>query len=240
MKPTVFNSLRHLRITPRVNPKRDELACKMHPSYNRKSRNRSAEALHQSRLQIRSGNRSRYGWLMANDESLPLINNEGLPYAERDFFAAQQILQKTDGEDSLRPLAFYRHIPELKVIVAGDLLARVLQAAHKRNLVPQFIHRLEWFVRAEVSKFGDLQEEIYVEIRKHDWPKGGFLFPVTKKYSNARSAGRRRLGRSSPRERNTSRATNLSERVYNCRAKRYTAEKNVYGTCIRKRTDFHK
>jgi hypothetical protein len=61
--------------------------------------------------------------------------------------------------------------------MAYDLLIRVLQAAHKRNTVPQFIHRLEWFVRSEVAKFGDLQDEVYAEVRKHDWPKGDFLFP---------------------------------------------------------------
>ena len=117
-----------------------------------------------------------YGWLMANDESLPMINNEGLEYTQERFSSRQELAEKPDGLDSLRPLLFYRHAPEIKVGVAYDLLIRVLQKAQKRNTVPQFIHRLEWFVRSEVAKFGDLQDEVYAEIRKHDWPKGGFLF----------------------------------------------------------------
>jgi transcriptional regulator with XRE-family HTH domain len=181
MKPTVFNSLRHLRITLGLSQKEmSSLAgCTRH----------TIESLEMGRLKLSTSLGFKfaqatgvdYGWLMANDE-VPIINNEGLRYdPEQDFRVAQEISEKPDGEDSLRPHGFYRHVPEMKVIVAGDLLVRVLQRAHKRNSVPEFIHRLEWFIRSEISKFGDLQEEVYTEIRKHDWPKGGFLFPRDEK-----------------------------------------------------------
>ena len=184
MKPTVFNTLRHLRITLGLTQKEmSSLArCTRH----------SVESLEVGRLRLSTTMGYKfaeatgvdYGWLMANDETLPMINNEGLKYdPERDFRVAQAILQKPDGEDSLRPAGFYRHVPEMKVIVAGDLLIRVLHAAQKRNKVPDFIHRLEWYVRGEIAKFGGsrLEDEIYAEIRKHDWPKGGFLFPRSAK-----------------------------------------------------------
>jgi transcriptional regulator with XRE-family HTH domain len=181
MKPTVFNSLRYLRLTLRKTQKEMSslVGCTRH----------AIESLEVGRLKLSTSMGFKfaqatgvdYGWLMENDEKLPMISNEGLPYTEKDFFVAQEILRKPDGEDSLQPLAFYRHAPELKVGVAYDLLIRVLQEAQKRNTAPQFIHRLEWYVRGEIGKFGGLQDKVYAEIRKHDWPKGGFLFPRDEK-----------------------------------------------------------
>jgi hypothetical protein len=120
------------------------------------------------------------GWLMANDENLPMINHEGQPYkAPEDFDRAQ--------DKELESLKFYRVEPEMEIGMAYDFLCRVLEAAQAKgvNAVSDFQHRLEVYVRSEVGHFGDLQDAVYGEIRqwgkenvatRKSYPKS-FLFP---------------------------------------------------------------
>ena len=100
-------------------------------------------------------------WLKANDPSLPMTNFEERPYAASDFDTAQRFNRDKD----LKPLARYRDLPEHEICVAYTILRRVLKAARKRNQVPQFTKRLEYFIRNEISCYSELQEEIYSELR---------------------------------------------------------------------------
>ena len=89
MKPTVFNSLRHLRIALGRTQKDmcSLVGCTRH----------TVESLEMGRLKLSTGLGFKfaqatgvdYGWLMANDESLPMINNEGLEYTQEDFRVAR-------------------------------------------------------------------------------------------------------------------------------------------------------
>jgi DNA-binding XRE family transcriptional regulator len=117
-------------------------------------------------------------WLTANNPNSPMINHEGQPYSRKDY----DELTEKKGLESLR---FYRVEPEMEIGVAYDLLCRTLKAAHARNQVPQFMHRLEHFVRSEVGRFAKLRDEVYHEIRQwgeenvgsgKSYPKS-FLFP---------------------------------------------------------------
>ena len=73
----------------------------------------------------------------------------------------------------------------MEVCTAYIFLQRALQAASKRNAVPQFRHRLEHFIRSEIHQFGELRDEVYRELREWSeryvgtgrcYPKS-FLFP---------------------------------------------------------------
>jgi hypothetical protein len=87
----------------------------------------------------------------------------------------------------LELLKFYRVEPEMEIGVAADLLHRVLDAARTRDVraVSDFQKSLDDFVRREVSRFRELQDEVYQEIRQwgeenvgtgKSYPKN-FLFP---------------------------------------------------------------
>jgi hypothetical protein len=120
-----------------------------------------------------------YGWLMANDESRPMINLAGQPYSPEDFTQAQ--------DKDLESLKFYQVEPEMEIGVAYDFLCRVLEAAKEQgvNAVSGFLHRLEAYVRSEVGHFTELQDAVFGEIRQwgkenvatgKSYPKS-FLFP---------------------------------------------------------------
>ena len=111
-------------------------------------------------------------WLLANDPRLPMVNRAGVPYTRRDFEIAQ--------DKDLGPLHLYHLSPEMKVGNAYDLLFRALRAARRRNAVPQFITRLERFVRKEVGRFIELKDEVDLEVAKRFKAQRkvrDFLFP---------------------------------------------------------------
>jgi hypothetical protein len=96
-----------------------------------------------------------FGWLMANDENLPMVNHNGRDYTMQDFEDAK--------DEDLESLKFYRVESEMEIGVAADLLHRVLDAARTRDVkaVSDFQRRLEDFVRREVSHFRDLQDKVF-------------------------------------------------------------------------------
>jgi DNA-binding XRE family transcriptional regulator len=109
-----------------------------------------------------------FGWLMSNDEKLRFVNVAGRPYAKEDAERASE----TDGSIA----SFWSIGPEIRVLVAADLLHRVLAAAQARGGAEHmYLARLENYVRSEVGRFAALQNEIYDEIRAA--PSLPFLSP---------------------------------------------------------------
>jgi hypothetical protein len=102
-----------------------------------------------------------------------MVNRAGLAYTRRDFEIAQ--------DKDLGPLHLDHLSPEMKVGNAYDLLFRALRAARRRNAVPQFINRLEHFVRKEIGRFIELKDEVDREVAKRNKTPGkgvrDFLFP---------------------------------------------------------------
>ena len=99
-----------------------------------------------------------FAWLMANDPKLRFVNVTGGPYTKEDAKLASQ------NDESIA--SFWHSAPELAVLVAADLLHRVLAAAQARGGAEVFyLARLENYVRSEVGRFAALQNEIYDEIR---------------------------------------------------------------------------
>ena len=182
MKLTPFCSVRHLRLFLKKGQKEfcDLGGCTRH----------TIESIEQDRLKLSTSLGYKisqatgvdFGWLMANDENLPMINHNGRDYTIQDFENAK--------DEDLESLKFYRVEPEMEIGVAADLLHRVLEAARKEGrqdvkAVSDFQKRLERYVRSEISHFRDLQDDIYSEIRRwgeenvatgKSYPKN-FLFP---------------------------------------------------------------
>jgi DNA-binding XRE family transcriptional regulator len=155
---TTFNSVQHLRKI--LQKTQEEFAVLAGVSRD------TIASIETSRLRLSSTLANRISketgvaivWLTANDSSLAMVNFNGRPYAYSDFRTAQ--------DKRLEPLKSYRDEPEMEICVAYILLRRALQAAKKRNEVPQFRHRLERIIRSEIHQFGELRDEIYSELRE--------------------------------------------------------------------------
>ena len=113
-------------------------------------------------------------WLLANDPRLPMVNRAGVPYTRRDFEIAQ--------DKDLGPLHASHLSQEMKLGTAYDLLFRMLRAARRRNAVPQFISRLERFLRKELERALEVKDEVDREVAKRNKTPGkgvrDFLFPT--------------------------------------------------------------
>ena len=103
-------------------------------------------------------------WLLANDQSLPMVTRAGAAYSVKAFELAQ------DAELS-KPLPLYQFPPEMKVNVATDLLHQALRAARRCNAVQPFLRRLENFIRSEIRRFPELANEARAE-RQHETRSG--------------------------------------------------------------------
>ena len=182
MKLKPFSSLRHLRLFLGKTQKEfaNEIAGCSKFTIESVETNSSRLKLSTSLgFKISEATGCDYGWLMSNEENLPMISHSGRDYTLADFENAR--------DADLESLKFYRVEPEMDILVAADILHRVLEAARKRDVkaVSDFQKRLEHYVRSEISRFRDLQDEVYREIRKwgeenigtgKSYPKN-FLFP---------------------------------------------------------------
>jgi transcriptional regulator with XRE-family HTH domain len=155
-----FNSLRHLRTF--LGKEQREMAviagCSRH----------TVESIEQGRLklsprlatEIAEATAIDSSWLLANDQSLPMVTRAGAAYSVKAFELAQ------DAELS-KPLPLYQFPPEMKVNVATDLLHQALRAARRCNAVQPFLRRLENFIRSEIRRFPELANEVRTE-RQHE------------------------------------------------------------------------
>jgi DNA-binding XRE family transcriptional regulator len=174
-----FNSLRHLRTF--LGKEQREMAviagCSRH----------TVESIEQGRLklsprlatEIAEATAIDSSWLLANDQSLPMVTRAGAAYSVKAFELAQ------DAELS-KPLPLYQFPPEMKVNVATDLLHQALRAARRCNSVQPFLRRLENFIRSEIRRFPELANEVRAN-RQHETRSGGKRQFVTK------SRGKRQL-----------------------------------------------
>ena len=167
-----FNSLRHLRTF--LGKEQREMAviagCSRH----------TVESIEQGRLklsprlatEIAEATAIDSTWLLANDQSLPMVTRAGAAYSAKAFELAQ------DAELS-KPLPLYQFPPEMEVNVATDLLHQALRAARRCNAVQPFLRRLENFIRSEIRRFPELANEVRAE-RRHETRSGKRHF-VTRK-----------------------------------------------------------
>ena len=149
-----FNSLRHLRTF--LGKQQREMAviagCSRH----------TVESIEQGRLKLSPRLATKIAqataidssWLLANDQSLPMVTRAGAVYSVKAFELAQ-------------PLPLYQFAPEMKVNVATDLLHQALRAARRCNAVQPFLRRLENFIRSEIRRFPELANEVRTE-RQHE------------------------------------------------------------------------
>jgi transcriptional regulator with XRE-family HTH domain len=168
-----FNSLRHLRTF--LGKQQREMAviagCSRH----------TVESIEQGRLKLspRLANEIAQvtgidsSWLLANDETLPMVTRAGAAYSVKAFELAQ-------------PLPLYQFAPEMNLNVATDLLHQALRAARRCNAVQPFLRRLENFIRSEIRRFPELANEVQAE-QKHETRSGWKRQFVTK------SRGKRQL-----------------------------------------------
>ena len=103
-----------------------------------------------------------------------MVNRAGVPYTRRDFEIAQ--------DKDLGPLHASHLSQEMKLGTAYDLHFRMLRAARRRNTVPQFISRLERFLRKELKRALEVKDEVDREVAKRNKTPGkgvrDFLFPT--------------------------------------------------------------
>jgi DNA-binding XRE family transcriptional regulator len=182
MKLKPFSSLRHLRLFLGKSQKEfaNEIAgCSKFTIESLESNPLRLKLSTRLAFKISESTGCDVNWLLSNSENLPMTNANGRDYSLQDW---------EDARDAdLESLKFYRVEPEMEIGVAADLLHRVLDAARKRDIkaLSDFQKRLEHYVRSEISRFRDLQDEVYQEIRQwgernvatgKSYPKN-FLFP---------------------------------------------------------------
>jgi transcriptional regulator with XRE-family HTH domain len=167
-------------------------------------------------------------WLKAHNSALPITNFEERPYTASDFETAQKVNQEKD----LKPLALYRDLPEQEVCVAYTILRRALKAARKRNQIQEFTKRIEHFIRSEISRYSELQKEVYRELRQWNeryvgtgrtYPKS-FLFPRDEK---SLEQGHQEFETAKEWFREWEKQIKSPQRPRNTRGKRYTASSSV-------------
>ena len=67
-----------------------------------------------------------YGWLMASDAKRSFVNSDGRPYTKEDA-------ERASVNEASESIQYAHSGPEIAILVAADLLHRVLQAARARN-----------------------------------------------------------------------------------------------------------
>ena len=121
---------------------------------------------------------------------------------------------------------------EEEICVAYTILRRVLKAARKRNQAPQLTKRIEHFIRSEISRYSELQKEIYSELREWNeryvgtgrtYPKS-LLFP---RHEKSLQQGRQEFEIALEWFKRWERQIKSPRKPRNTRVKRYTTPSSV-------------